>query len=93
MEILAWIQTIGNTCYSYCEECALGALFNYKEDMLDRVKSGKDTSFIDDDGCSFDLITEGTFQYEQYIGEIIPIEGIRCSRCDVELYPPFVGAE
>lgn len=36
-------------------------------------------------GC----IHEDTFQYEQYLGEIIPIDGIFCCKCDDELYAPM----
>lgn len=93
MEIIVYIQELVDITNYHCEEHALRHLFNYKEDMLARVKNGEDTSLIDDDGLAYSIIHEDTFQYEEFPGQIIPLEGIKCSFCDTELYPPFVGAE
>jgi hypothetical protein len=41
------------------------------------------------DSGSVGCIHEDTFQFEQYLGEIIPLEGVYCAHCDAECYAPF----
>lgn len=40
------------------------------------------------DMLGLDIITDQTMQFEQYRGQIIPLDGIYCAHCDAELYPP-----
>jgi hypothetical protein len=88
-DIYAYCQTFTTKTHYYCRDHALEVLFHRDAEALERVESGEDTSFIDKDGCSYEIIHEGTVQFEQFAGESIPLEGIFCSQCKNELYPPY----
>lgn len=40
-------------------------------------------------GNALQTIHEDTFQFEQFIGEYVPLCGIRCTVCGNELYPAY----
>lgn len=37
----------------------------------------------------YETITKNTVQYEQWPGELIPLEGVYCCDCGVECYAPL----
>jgi hypothetical protein len=34
------------------------------------------------------VIHEGTLSQEEFPGQIVPLEGIQCSACNTQIYPP-----
>lgn len=59
----------------YCADC-LRELFYQEDTTIENLIEFADAT-----------INENTVQYEQYMGELIPNEGVYCSHCDSELYP------
>ena len=60
----------------YCEECL-------------REKNALQDASLEELYAAYDAITEVTVEYEQYPGELIPLEGVYCTKCESELYPPL----
>ena len=65
--------------YWMCSDCVRAyAGFNSKLDLAEAIEHGV-----------VETIHEDTVQFEQYPGEIVPLEGIYCYACEAELYPPL----
>jgi hypothetical protein len=71
----------------YCEDCCVAYVFN--GDRLSFVETINGDSFVAPGGEPFDLIHEGTVEYEDYAGQIIPIKGVDCSQCNAVLIEAF----
>lgn len=70
----------------YCEDCCVAEVFC--GDRLQFVEAINNDNFVAPDGSALDLIHENTFQFQQWEGQLIPLEGIFCSVCETELYAP-----
>jgi len=62
----------------YCAECYCKNSAIHTGTLLEYVENG-----------AISTIDENTVQYEQWPGEIIPLEGVYCSECGAELYAPL----
>jgi hypothetical protein len=72
--------------YAFCEEHCIQIGFDGDEVAF--FLSINSNTFQTLDGAPLDLTHEDTFQYEQYVGHLVPVEGLYCRVCGAELYAP-----
>lgn len=70
----------------FCVDHAVEVLFDGDENAFEEVDHGNDTSCVDLHGDSYDVIHEGSIQYEQFPGEWYP-HGLFCEHdgCGAEI--------
>ena len=79
LNLLDYIAFTDNAVDYYCGECAVAFFATKYSDSLEWLV---DHGYVD-------TIHEDTVSFEQYRGQIIPLEGITCKSCHADLYPAF----
>ncbi len=74
----------------FCPDCALHTLFLGDEDAIQAVFDGRDTTFVDLSGESYELIHDATISFEQDPERDYFPEGLYCSvgDCGAEIVSP-----
>jgi hypothetical protein len=78
--------TYANKGQAYCLDCFIDTVLSGEQEKIKLFwQHMKSENITIADGVE-DVITETTVQFEQWAGELIPLEGVDCVVCGAELY-------
>lgn len=73
----------------YCLDYFCSEVLEGKQELVQQFREQMINDHITDNEYLLDIISENTGQYEQWLGQSIPLEGIYCHSCGSELYAPY----